>query len=115
MLCRVFCDSSGDHTNVSISIKGARLANEDAICSDGRLFGVFDGHGGSVAALLAKSELPKHFYLALDSQEGSAAPKPVAGEMVVEKETVEGGEGLGGEGEGGGSGQHNPFKNYMER
>ena len=56
---RVLCDSSGDHTYVNISIKGARLSNEDAICSNGRLFGVFDGHGGDVAALLAKSEMPK--------------------------------------------------------
>jgi hypothetical protein len=80
MLCRVFCDSSGDHTYVNISIKGARLSNEDAICSDGRLFGVFDGHGGSVAALLAKSELPKHFYHTMDSQVASAAPKSVTGD-----------------------------------
>ena len=77
---RVLCDSSGDHTYVNISIKGARLSNEDAICSNGRLFGVFDGHGGDVAALLAKSEMPKHFYHTMGSQVLSPPPKPVTGD-----------------------------------
>lgn len=75
----VFCDSSQDHTYVNVSIKGARLSNEDAICADGRLFGVFDGHGGSCASRLAKSEIPKHFYNVLDGKQTTAAPNPVTG------------------------------------
>ena len=78
----VLCDSSQEHTFINASIKGARLSNEDAICSDGRLFGVFDGHGGKCASLLAQREIPNHFYEALDAQHTSSAPPPVAGAPI---------------------------------
>ena len=78
----VLCDSSHEHTFINASIKGARFTNEDAICSDGRLFGVFDGHGGNCASLLAQREIPTHFYEALEAQDASSAPPPVAGAPI---------------------------------
>ena len=54
--------SSGGFTHTHVSIKGARHEQQDAAFSDGQLFSVFDGHGGTWAAECASRELARHFY-----------------------------------------------------
>lgn len=55
-----------EHTYVSVSIKGARMDNEDAVYCDGRFFGVFDGHSGSTASTLCRVKLADAFYQCLN-------------------------------------------------
>jgi len=56
------CDGSGKYSYIEISVKGARHNNEDAAYADGKLFCVFDGHGGKHASTLLKTKLAEMFY-----------------------------------------------------
>ncbi len=44
-------------TLIQISVKGARHNNEDTSFGDGRLFAVFDGHGGKYASQLLRKKV----------------------------------------------------------
>jgi len=57
------CDGRGRYAYIEISVKGARHNNEDTSYGDGRLFCVFDGHGGKHASTLLRKRLAEHFYV----------------------------------------------------
>jgi len=56
------CDGRGKYSYIEVSVKGARHNNEDTSYGDGRLFCVFDGHGGRHASQLLRKRLAEHFY-----------------------------------------------------
>mmetsp|Transcript_11073 Transcript_11073/g.27143 ORF Transcript_11073/g.27143 Transcript_11073/m.27143 type:complete len:448 (+) Transcript_11073:71-1414(+) len=56
------CDGRGKMSYIEVSVKGARHNNEDTSFGDGRLFAVFDGHGGKFASQLLRKKLAEHFY-----------------------------------------------------
>jgi serine/threonine protein phosphatase PrpC len=55
-------DRSKHYGYAQVSIKGARHENQDALYSDGQLFGIYDGHGGKSAAAFSHSEVARCFY-----------------------------------------------------
>jgi serine/threonine protein phosphatase PrpC len=63
--------SSSRYSFTQVSIKGARHEQQDTAFSDGQLFSVFDGHGGTSAASFACSAMSKHFYTAQSNLAGN--------------------------------------------
>jgi len=60
----VMCDGTTKYSYVEVTVKGARHNNEDASYADGKLFGVYDGHGGKHASILLRTKLAEEFYAA---------------------------------------------------
>ena len=58
----VLPDRSKHYGYAQVSIKGARHENQDALYSDGQLFGIYDGHGGKSAAAFSHSEVARCFH-----------------------------------------------------
>jgi hypothetical protein len=51
------CDGTTKYSYVEVTVKGARHNNEDASYADGKLFGVYDGHGGKHASILLRTKV----------------------------------------------------------
>lgn len=58
----ILCDGTTKHSYVEVTVKGARHNNEDASYADGKLFAVFDGHGGKHASILLRTKMAEEFY-----------------------------------------------------
>mmetsp|Transcript_52706 Transcript_52706/g.125509 ORF Transcript_52706/g.125509 Transcript_52706/m.125509 type:complete len:448 (+) Transcript_52706:146-1489(+) len=67
----VHCDDTGEYPYIEVSVKGARHNNEDSSFGDGKLFGVFDGHGGKYASTMLRTSFPEAFRTAT---KGSPSP-----------------------------------------
>lgn len=75
----VMCDGTVKYSYVEVTVKGARHNNEDASYADGKLFGVYDGHGGKHASILLRTKLAEEFYAVtkgLDEKALTAPGKP---------------------------------------
>lgn len=75
----IMCDGTTKYSYVEVTVKGARHNNEDASYADGKLFAVYDGHGGKHASILLRTKLAEEFYAltkGVSEKELSAAGKP---------------------------------------
>lgn len=65
----ILCDGTTKYSYVEVTVKGARHNNEDASYADGKLFGVYDGHGGKHASILLRTKLAEELYSLIKGQD----------------------------------------------